>query len=166
MHSSTARGFYVMLLNRDEREKLRDYEKTLPRGRYLINKEIALIFHLEVRKEDRNKTPEEITAMDELWQQFNREIWKEKKIVKFRLEQTRKTAIGNTLKPMSPVPIMPKEIPSGQAEGPVTEEDAAFNNWVGMEAEERYNWGEYVLTNYRKPMNSASEMDAAFGMAQ
>jgi len=34
-----------------------------------------------------------------------------------------------------------------------------------MDPEERYNWGEYVLANYRRPRNSASSLDAAFGMA-
>jgi hypothetical protein len=45
------------------------------------------------------------------------------------------------------------------------DEDAAFGNFIGMDADERFNWGEYVVAHYRKPRGSVSAMDEAFGMA-
>jgi len=45
------------------------------------------------------------------------------------------------------------------------DEEAAFGNWVGMDADERFNWGEYVAANYRKPRGVMSSMDEAFGTA-
>jgi hypothetical protein len=163
MHSSTARGFYVMLLNRDEREKLRDLEKSLPQGRYFANCEIAAIFHLEIKKEERQKTDIEIATMDELWRQFNKEIWKAKKMVKMRFDKAKAMAIDME-KPMIPGQMIQAETPNGQ-EDPMDDDAAAFGNFCGMDAEERFNWGEYVLGNYRRPRGHASSMDEAFGMA-
>lgn len=163
MHSSTARGFYVMLLNRDEREKLRDLEKALPQGRYFGNAEIGAIFHLETKKEQRTKTKAEESSMDELWRQFNREIWKAKKIAKFRFQRTRETAID-----LETSMSQGQMIPVGTTNGPDPMDDdaAAFGNFVGMDADERFNWGEYVLANYRRPRGDVSSLDEAFGMAQ
>jgi hypothetical protein len=46
------------------------------------------------------------------------------------------------------------------------DDEAAFGNFVSMDADERFNWSEYVLANYRRPRGSVSSMDEAFGMAQ
>jgi hypothetical protein len=45
------------------------------------------------------------------------------------------------------------------------DEAAAFGNFCGMDADERFNWGEYVVANYRNPRGNVSSMDEAFGMA-
>lgn len=156
-----------MLLNRGEREKLRDLEKSLPQGRYYAPSEILSVFRLDIPKDQRTKTVEEIASMDELWIQFNKEIWKAKKMVKLRFDKAKATAIptdpttGEML--IRPGQIIPQETTQGS--GPIDDDEAAFGSFINMDPEERYNWGEYVLANYRRPRNSASSLDAAFGMA-
>lgn len=164
MHSSTARGFCVMLLSRGAREKLRDLEKSLPPGRSFINAEIMDICHLEIRKEDNTKTEAECKEMDELWRQFNREVWKAKKIQRFHLSQARAMAAdSDMIERESTTPAPTDTLTSDEIDE--MDDAAAFGNWVGMDADERFNWGEYAVAHYKKPRGSLSRMDEAFGMA-
>lgn len=168
MHSSTARGFYVMLLNRGERERLRDLERGLPQGRYLIPREIELIFKLDIPKEPekRCKKPEEVEAMDELWQRFNREIWKAKKMDRLWIEQRQAAVTDQTVQTGTPLTRLGQMSPvkTGETSGPMDDADAAFGDWVGMDADERFNWGEYVVSNYRRPRRATDRLDDAYGM--
>jgi hypothetical protein len=147
-----------MLLSRGDREKLRDLERSLPTGRFYIPWEILDICHRQLAKGEGTKTDLEITAMDSLWKQFNAEVWKAKKIAKFRFKGT---ALAPVVMDVTPTgETAPEETDS------MDDEAAAFGNFIGMDAEERYNWGEYAVSHYRRPRGDVSNMDAAFGMAQ
>lgn len=159
MHSSIARGFYVMLLSKGEREKLRDLEKSLPQGRYLTNAELTDVFRQEIPKEKKSISVLEEKEMEDLWQQYNREVWKAKKITKFQTDKVLVMATPSTI----PGRTIPLE--NGVTEVTTNDDAAAFGNWVGMDPEERYNWGEYAVSHYRRPHGSVSRMDEAFGMA-
>lgn len=70
MESHIARGFLTLTITEDQRKKLTDYEKLLPRDRYLTGYEICRIFHLKPK----TLTEVQINAMQDTWVQF----WKVK----------------------------------------------------------------------------------------
>lgn len=104
--------------------------------------------------------------MDELWRQFNKEIWKAKKIAKFRFVKAGGTETHGTISTRQGQ-IIPEEATQISEQGPMDDDDAAFGNFTSMDADERYNWGEYVMANYRRRRSgSVSSLDEAFGMAE
>ena len=66
MHPMAARAFLNMQLSPSERERLRDFEKSLPRGRYLQGYEVCRMLNLRPKS-----VPDiDTSAMESLWTHY------------------------------------------------------------------------------------------------
>lgn len=70
MEPMTARALLTLKLSPDQREKLREHEKKLPPGRYLVAMEILQMFNTKI-----GEVPEEeIHDIDQLYRRWERDV--------------------------------------------------------------------------------------------
>lgn len=76
MTPKAARGFLMLSLSNEQRERVMRRELELPEGRYLLPCEISKFFSLTTGQ----KTEQEILAMESLEKDFDKILWKQRKL--------------------------------------------------------------------------------------
>lgn len=178
-----------MLLSKENREELRvldEQRRTLVMNgeryqsmAYMLPYAIIWHFRLEVGKP---KTDIEITAMNQLWEEFRRKRWKHHQIELKRAAEREAAAAAREAKeamsrePMTPEVLTPSQSARltkefGVGAGVMSDQkEMPYEEWptdyLSMDTDERFLWWEYAAENYRKPIDrtKVSALDEQFGM--
>lgn len=76
MSSRMARGFLTLLLSSEQIDRLKQKENSLPVGRLLTASELSNLFGVK----SGIKTPEELSQMEQLENEYHRLEWKRRKL--------------------------------------------------------------------------------------
>lgn len=76
MTSKSGRGFLMLLLSKEQIDKVQGKEKQLPEGRYLAPWEISKYFKIKGGE----KTDQQISLMESLEREHNGRIWKDRNL--------------------------------------------------------------------------------------